>query len=139
MRTRRQQRYELLRKNGLCGFEAKPLSRVPIKTVPYMKGFVRERWGMLRDALERKLTITQFEAQIKQQYNRQGFLKRNKAGKVVADPWAMLRDFEDRYRDKYPAYESPWEKRRRSLVDFMAKIEQTIASQSQRRLRRAPA
>ena len=139
MRTRRQNRYELLRRKGFLAFEARPLSVVPIKSVPYMKGLIRERLQLLRDAQQHKATTAQYEAQIRKDYNTHGFLKRNRVGKVISDPWAMLHDFEDRYRAKNPAYESPWEKRRRSLVDFMAKIEQTIASQSQRRLRRAPA
>lgn len=137
MKTRRGQRYTILRNAGYCKFEAQPISRVPIKTVPYMKGFIREREDLLRSALQRKTTLRQFEAQIRELYIVNGFTKRNKLGKVVADPWAMLHDFEDRYRAKNPSYESPWEKRRRAWGDFMAKIERSIAMQNRLREKRA--
>ena len=137
MRTRRQNRYEFLRKKGFLPFEARPISFVPIKTVPYMKPFIGERWGLYKDALRHKAKLLQYEDAIRAIYDSNKFLKRDKSGKMVRDPWAMLRDFEDRYRAKYPAYESPWEKRRRSWTDFLAKIEQTIATQS--RYRRATA
>ena len=127
MITRREKRYALLRKNGFCKFEAEPLSFIPIKIVPYMKPLIRERWRMLRDALRHGVTITRFEAAIKADYHKDRFTKLNRAGKAVPDPWAMVKDYEDRYRSKTPAYESPWEERRRRAVDFMAKIELTIA------------
>jgi len=136
MRTRRQQRYEILRANGFLAGEAKPLSRIPIATVPYMKPLIRERRGLLREAQRQKVTTAQYEAAIKAIYNKNDFLKRNKLGRLIPDPWAMLHDFEDRYRAKYPAYESPWEKKRRVWVDFVARIERTITTQ---RYRRAPA
>lgn len=139
MITRRQQRYSKLRHNGFCAFEAKPLSEIPIKIVPYMKPLIRERRRMFAEALRDKLTAAQWEAQIKAYYFKHRFLKPNRLGKDVPNPWAMVKDFEDKYKDKYPVYESPGPKKRRIWGDFMAKIERTIATQSQRRLRRAPA
>ena len=133
MKTRRGQRYEILRANGFLPGEARPLSRVPIKTVPYMKPFIRERRGLFADAMRQKVTIAQYRAAVNAIYHKNRFLKRNKVGRFVPDPWALLHDFEDRYRSKNPAYESPWEKRRRSWGDFLARIEKTIAAQNRLR------
>ena len=129
MKTRRQQRYTILRKAGFLPFEARPLSRVPIRTVPYMKGLIRERQDMFRRAQGDNITIDRWRSQIKELYIIDKFLSIDRKGKKVADPWAFLRDYEDRWRAKNPSYESPWEKRRRSWRRFMEMIEKTIASQ----------
>ena len=137
MRTRRQQRYKIERASGFCKFEAQTFSGIPIKSVPYMKGMIRERRDLLRKALQRNTTFPQFEAQIRELYIIKGFTKIDWRGKQVADPWAFIRDYEDRYKAKNPAYESPWLKRRRTWGDFMAKIEKTIAAQHRLRARTA--
>jgi len=133
MKTRRQQRYTILRNAGFLPFEARPLSRVPIRTVPYMKGLIRERQDMFRRAQVDKVTIVRWRSQIKELYIINKFLKMDREGNPVADPWSFLRDYEDRWRAKNPSYESPWEKRRRSWRDFLNRIENTIASQRRRR------
>jgi len=51
--------------------------------------------------------------------------KRTRTGRIVYDTWAMLRDFEDKYRAKHPQYKSPWEKRRKAWKSFVAKLERT--------------
>ena len=132
MKTRRQQRYTILRKAGFLPFEARPLSRVPIRTVPYMKGLIRERQDMFHRAQVDKVSIVRWRSQIKELYIINKFLKMDRKGNPVADPWDFLRDYEDRWRAKNPSYESPWEKRRRSWRDFLARIEKTIAGQRRR-------
>ena len=136
MKTRRQQRYEILRKAGWLPFEARPLSRVPIRTVPYMKGMIKERQDMFRKAKDMGTTIDRWRSQIKELYIINKFVRTDWKGKKVADPWAFLRDYEDRWRAKNPSYESPWEKRRRSWRRFMEMVEKTIANQ---RMRSEPA
>lgn len=129
MKTRRQQRYAVLRSAGFLRFEARPLSRVPIRTVPYMTGLIRERKELYRDAKRQKATIARYEAEIKALYRANKFTKTDWRGKDAGDPWAFLRDYEERYRAKYPAYESPWEKRRRTWKDFLVRIERQIDEQ----------
>ena len=136
MKTRRQQRYTILRKAGWLPFEARPLSRVPIRTVPYMKGMIKERQDMFRKAKEMGTTIDRWRSQIKELYIINKFVRTDWKGKKVADPWAFLRDYEDRWRAKNPSYESPWQKRRRSWRRFMEMVEKTIANQ---RMRSEPA
>jgi len=132
MKTRRQQRYAILRNAGFLPFEARPLSRVPIRTVPYMKGLIRERQDMFHRAQRDKVTIVRWRSQLKELYIINKFLKMDRKGNPVGDPWDFLRDYEDRWRARNPAYESPWEKRRRSWRDFLVRIENTIASQRRR-------
>jgi hypothetical protein len=128
LKIRRHSRYEKLRKDGFLPFEARPLSRVP-SYVPYLKAMARERRDMIKKARALGTTQRQFEAQIKELYQINKWLKRNRAGKIVADPWRMLRDFQDRYKQKHPEYDSPWEKRGRAWKDFQARIERTLARQ----------
>ena len=132
MKTRRQQRYTILRKAGWLPFEARPLSRVPIRTVPYMKGMIKERQDMFRKAKDMGTTIDRWRSQIKELYIINKFVRTDWKGKKVADPWAFLRDYEDRWRAKNPSYESPWQKRRRSWRRFMEMVEKTIANQRMR-------
>ena len=97
MKTRRQQRYTILRKAGWLPFEARPLSRVPIRTVPYMKGMIKERQDMFRKAKDMGTTIDRWRSQIKELYIINKFVRTDWKGKKVADPWAFLRDYEDRW------------------------------------------
>jgi hypothetical protein len=128
LKIRRHSRYEKLRKDGFLPFEARPLSRVP-SYVPYLKAMARERRDMIKKARALGTTQRQFEAQIKELYQINKWLRKNKAGKTIASPWAMFRDYGDRFRQKHPEYDSPWQKRQRRLRDFEARIERTLKRQ----------
>jgi len=39
----------------------------------------------------------------------------------------MLKDFEAKFRARFPNYESPWEKKRKVWKDFTAKLEATYS------------
>ena len=123
-RTRRQHRYQILRLAGMLPFEARELSRVPFK-VPYMDALIRERHKRYEVALAKKMSRAEYERQIKTMYFDGKWRKRTRTGRIVYDTWAMLRDFEDKYRAKHPDYESPWEKRRKAWKDFVGKLERT--------------
>ena len=131
LKIRRHGRYLQRRNDGFLPFEARPLSRVP-SYVPYLKALAQERRDMVKKAKSLGTTQRAFEAQIKELYRVNRWLKRNKAGKTVADPWAMLRDFGERFRQKNPEYDSPWEKRQRNWRDFQARIERTLERQKLR-------
>jgi hypothetical protein len=131
MKTRRQARYVFIRKMGLLPFEARPLSRVP-PNVPYFKEMLRERRAMFKKAAQMKVTQAKWEEQIKELYKVNRWQKLGRTGKIVADPWQMLRQQEEKWRDKQPQYESPWEGRQRTWRDFLPKVEKTL----QRQLRR---
>lgn len=123
-RTRRQNRYKVLIAASFMPFEARELSRVAFR-VPYMDVLIKERYKKYKGALDRKLSRTEYERQIKAMYFDSKWRRRTRTGKLKYDPWAMLRDFEHNYRAKHPDYSSPWEKRRRAWKDFVSKLDAT--------------
>ena len=127
MKTRRQSRYKRLREGGFCAFESSELSRMPL-SIPYWKAMRKTRKERLvKYLLTEKASRYKFEKMIRQEYIDRKWLKRTKAGSVMASPWLMLKDFEARFKAKFPDYESPWEKRRKAWKDFRAKLEATYA------------
>ena len=130
LKTRRQARYERLRISGFLPFEGQPLSMIRgVSICPYLGHMIKERQEEKREAQNKGLNAVQWENEIRTRYNKNGWLKRGRTGKILADPWKMLRDYEDRFRQKHPEYESPWEPRYKNMRDFMAKIERTMAKQ----------
>jgi hypothetical protein len=125
-RTRRQHRYLILRDTGFLPFEAKELSKIPFK-VPYIDAMIKERYSYLKTAAKQKSTKKNWEKMIKDFYVDRGFTKKNKQNRTILDPWQMMRDFEFKYKNKHPEYESPWEKRRKKWKDFVKKIENTYS------------
>jgi len=128
-RTRRQARYLRLRNSFFLPFEARPLSKIPTKICPYLRAMIKERKEMARKAQAQGKTLTQFADQIKELYRINKWLKLNRAGKIVADPWKMLRDFEDKWKSKNPQYTSPWMKKWKQWRDFQRMIEPTLRKQ----------
>ena len=100
-----------------------------ISVCPYLRAMLDERKEQGKKAQAMGKTLKEFELQIRELYRVNRWLKRNRAGKIVADPWRMLRDFEDKFKAKNPQYTSPWMKRWVKWRDFLGKIERTIALQ----------
>lgn len=130
-RTRRQQRYIKLRESGFLPFEAQDLSKVSIKLTPYLQQMVTERKRMLAKATKARLTKAGYKKLIDNIYDKGHFYIARAQG-IKPDVWKMFRDWEEKYRDKHPEYQSPWQKKRKKWVDFMAKAERTIAKQNVR-------
>jgi len=126
LKTRRMQRFANLRRLQFMKFEAFALSKVSPAVTPYFREMMRERAEMAAKAFKMGKTEREFEAQIKELYRVNGWVKRNRAGKVIADPWKMFRSFEDKFKAKRPEYTSPWQKRQKNLRDFIAKYERSI-------------
>jgi len=130
-KTRREQRYEVLLYVGCPKWEARPLSRIPqTKAAPYMKVFIDQRNAEYEKAIKvakrKGLTETQFNnwwgTHIKRRYIALGLKRKgDRWGATVA--FRMIKTVKDRYKDKRPDYESPWEGRRRRWKDVMAKVD----------------
>jgi len=121
--TRRQKRYELLHRAGFIRFECRALSFVPL-TVPYMLPLLRARLKLWQELRAQGMTASQYYGHILHLYREKGWRKRLKiSGKLRVDAWMMLRDFEERYKAKFPLYESPWIKRGKQRKALLAKIE----------------
>jgi hypothetical protein len=126
LKTRRMQRFANLRRLQFAKFEAFALSKVSPAITPYFREMMKERAEMAAKAFKMGTTEKQFEAQIKELYRVNRWVKRNKAGQIIADPWKMFRNFEDKFKQKTPAYSSPWQKRQKNMRDFISKYERTI-------------
>jgi hypothetical protein len=126
LKTRRMQRYANLRRLQFLKFEAFPLSKVSPAVTPYFREMMKERAEMAAKAFQMGATQKEFEDQIKELYRVNRWVKRNKAGRIIADPWKMFRSFEDKFKQKAPAYTSPWQKRQKNMRDFIAKYERSI-------------
>ena len=130
-RTRRQTRYENLRKAGFVGFEARVLSRVSPR-VPYMLPLMKERYVEYQRATKRAqkqgLPEVEFNKQwqthIKRRYVMKGWKRRSDVWGVTVG-FRMLKDAEREYKEKKAQYESPWEKRQRDFRNFISKLEIT--------------
>jgi len=126
LKTRRMQRFANLRKLAFTKFEAFTLSKVSPSITPYFREMMKERAEMAAKAFKMGITEKQFEAQIKELYRINRWVKKNRAGRIMADPWKMFRNFEDKFKQKTPAYTSPWQKRQKNMRDFVAKYERSI-------------
>src|SRR4030042_329548 len=119
MKTRRMTRYKFLRQSGFLKQEAFVLSKVPLR-IPYFDVIIKERYKQLVEAIKTQ-SLAKFEKAIKQEYVDEGWIRKRRF-----DVWMMFRAYEDRYRRKFPQYESPWERRRVALKDFVKSTESTI-------------
>lgn len=125
-RTRREQRRRKLIGLGLLPFEAKELSKVPLN-VPYFRMLVGERRQEYKKFIKAE-RLTAWISYIKKLYDDNGWVTVIGSHRIY-DPWKLLRDYEERYRHKMPMYESPWEGQRRMRLDFLGKMERTMAKQ----------
>jgi len=142
-KTRREQRYRVLLYAGCPKWEARPLSRIPqTKVIPYMKVFINQRIEEYEKAFKRArkqgISDAEFNKQwgthIKRRYIAMGWKHRkDRWGATVA--FRMIKEVKDRYRNRKPEYESPWEKRRKRWKEFSAKIDREYDSRPPRRRR----
>ena len=115
-KTHRQKRYQLLLYAGFLKFEARELSKVPTK-VPYMRNLIKDRQELFERATRRGWSYGKYTASIKSKYRWERWDKRT-GKRVKYDAWAMLRSYEDEYKDKNPEYVSPWQPKQKRHRDF---------------------
>jgi len=132
-KTRRQNRYETLRKAGFVGFESRAFSRVSPR-VPYMLPLMQKRHEEYQRAIKRAqrqgLSEADFNKQwqthIKRRYVARGWKRRSDVWGVTVG-FRMLKDVEKEFKYKTPSYQSPWEKRQKAWKDFIGKLEATYS------------
>lgn len=123
-KTLRQRRYARLRNAGFVEFEAVPLSKIPTNVPPYMNSIITEREKLLKRAKKKKWTYKKYTQVIKAMYDGKGWAIRTLTGKMKNESaWAMLRDYENRYKDKHPDYTSPWLPRQKRWRDFQSRFD----------------
>ena len=121
-KTRRQNRYAVLRRSGFAKFESHTLSKVPF-SIPYMESIIKDRTREFKKAIQAEWTQGEWDKYITKRYKGNSWL--DSKGKMTA--WAMLRDYEGRYRAKFPTYDSPWQKARGQMRDFVRTFEKKMA------------
>ncbi len=141
-RTRRGKFYDYLRKAGFLDFEAQQFSKRPeLKKVDYFQRIVTIRRASLMNvrkaykqpAGEMPRTDTKaykaYTKRILAIYNAKGYRQRvmgSHSQLLVPSPWALLKAFEDEWKDKkdgYYAYISPYDRRTRGELKDIRKIE----------------
>ena len=131
-KTRRQARYNALKKAHFTISEAKELSAVSF-SVPYMKPLLIERVKEYDKFIAEGNRATMWIGYLTQTYIANGWTRQQRGGQYVPDVWTMLRAFEHTYKAKFPDYESPWRKKRKNWKDFVAKLEHTYQKQLEKR------
>lgn len=121
----RQKRYKKWLDAGFLPFEAMALSKVS-DSVPYVANMRRKRKGDLTKHTKAGKSKAAWRAQIIAMYKRSGYTQTDKQGNEVYSPWAMLRDYEDRYKDRHPEYTSPFLKKQKVYRQFGSKYERGI-------------
>lgn len=96
IRTRR------LIKEGFLPFEIEELKNIPLST-PYMKSMRRARATMLRNSVKAGDSKQTFISKVERMYVDMGYLHPESND---FDVWQLLRDYEDRYRARFPDYHS---------------------------------
>lgn len=124
LKTRRQRRYEVLKNMGFRPFEARQLSKIPFN-VPYMDVLMKERFNLYKQAIEEEWSKKDWRDFITGLYKRENWFEVRHPKRYSA--FAMLREFEHRYRAKHPEYESPWKKRKRAMKDFLETTKKELA------------
>lgn len=109
----RQRKYDYLIRQGFFHREALELSRVSRRgmSAPYFTRMIRSRRRTIDNLKSSGKSDKDIREYIRQQYINNGWLKQDKAGRVMVDPWKLLRSQEDKARRRGEEYESPWRKR----------------------------
>ena len=119
-RSKRQKRYAYLIDKGFLLFEAQAMSKVPRK-VPYIPTVIASRVKLRNRAKRDNWSATRYRKYILDMYRTKGWMTLTRRGKQTYSPWAMMRDAEDRYKDKHPEYKSPWLRKQKQWRDFQSK------------------
>lgn len=112
----RERRKTILLKQGFLPFEAQELSIVK-KIPPYFKRIVLERRSLLMNAKKYHWSKEEYLRRVRSFYVREKIHPRGLLQKRLS-VWDLLRKYEDKYKDKFPAYETPTGKKHSKLRDF---------------------
>jgi len=124
-KTRRARRYQLLRNSGFLPFEAMTLSKIPLK-IPFFDILVKERFKRKEKAIKEGWTKKRYTDTIKKDYTDNNWMVRKGKRILPTSVYNMFRHYEDAYRQKYPNYTSPWEKRRKDFMESTRAVETSV-------------
>ena len=109
----RRRKYDYLIRNGFLPIEAREFSKTSRSgmSAPYYLRMIRSRRRTYDNAIRYGWTEREYRNYIKQKYLNNNFLKQDKIGRWILDPWKLLRYEEERAHRLGEEYESPWRKR----------------------------
>ena len=110
------ERYDYLIGKGFLPFEAAQFSKTSEKGMqaPYFQSMIRSRQSQRAYATKQKWDYTKYKKYIHQQYKDKKQTKTDKIGRKHADPWKLLRSWENKMRAQGKAYVSPWKQKKRT-------------------------
>ena len=122
-KTRRQQRSLALKDAHFLPFERIALSKINF-SVPYMKPLIKKRNSDYDQFIADGGRDSKWGATMRKRYKDNGWYKVGGGwNRTVA--FRMLKSVEKEWKYKHPAYDSPWEKRRKSPASILAKLDAT--------------
>ncbi len=130
-KTRRQRRFEILQQKGFLRQEAVVLSTIPFG-VPYMKALMDDREKRYKRAQKLEWDEGTYRNSIKSMYRGKGWARMDKTGRLLYDPYRLLKSYEIKYKSRHDQYESPGEKKRRDYSVFKAKFHEREARPSRK-------
>lgn len=141
----RENRYNYLIQAGFLKAEARELSHTSKAGMkaPYFRAFINSRRSLKLNAIRYGWAVDKYRQAVKQLYVDKGAIKRDAWGRVYADPFKLLRWYEDRSPIPKDEYTSPWRKkieiksgtkrkintvtRRAMLVQWIKEVNENIA------------
>ena len=113
-------------KKGFIEEEAEVFFRLPPET-PYLASMVRGRAKLHNEKRKKKWSDQKYRDEVIDLYRKNKWLKRTRTGKLVIQPYALLKDHEHRYKARHRDYRSPGEQRRRDFRSWQRRWERTRA------------
>ncbi len=89
---------------------------------------MRTRREKLERAVAAQMTKQQYVDSILDIYKKNGwYLKYKRRGVAVPyNAWAMFSEFERRYKQKFPDYNSPWTHRKKDFQDWLRRVDAAV-------------
>lgn len=123
----RQRKYNYWIRQGFYPQEAIEFSKISREGMKasYVRYLVRSRRRTVDNLKRYGYSESQIRDYIKNQYIDNGFIKYDKIGRKRLDPWALLREYEERAYRRGEEYDSPWKKRGRTKAQIKKERKRT--------------
>ena len=132
MPSEKQTRYKQRRIDGFSPSgsglpsEANMLSRFDPDNIPYIDRMITDRKRRVGIALKRGWTKDQWFNGLRAWYKRMGWTKKSLiTGKLLYDPYIMLRWYREQFKKDNPDYKGMWRKRQSDIKALERKIKRS--------------
>lgn len=87
-----------------------------------MKALMDDREKRYKRAMKKGWDQGTYANSIKSMYRGKGWSRMDKRGRILYDPYRLLKAWERKYKASHPGWESPSEKKQRDYSVFQAKL-----------------